>query len=170
MNGIRITEHLECPAENPSMRQPLRRARQGFTLIELMVAVVIVGILAAVAYPAYTSFVQRGRRADAMAVLTAVVQAQERYRANNSAYASSLDALNVDASAITSNYDVSTAGVGNPASLVSGYVVTAAINASGRQKNDTVCAQMSVQLDGAKLQYLAYDTTNADTRLACWGR
>lgn len=87
---------------------------RGFSLIELMVVVVIAGILAAVAYPAYTSHVQRGRRADAMAVLTAVVQAQERYRANNATYAATASALGVDVSQLTQIYSLTLAGVGNP--------------------------------------------------------
>lgn len=152
------------------MRQSLRQAHCGFSLIELMVVVVIAGILAAVAYPMYTSFLQRSRRADAMAVLTAVVQAQERYRTNLSSYASDLVALNVNTSAITNSYAVSIAGIGNPPSLTSGYVVSAAVNSSGPQKNYTTCATMGVQLDGAVLTYLATDANNVDTRSTCWAR
>ncbi|MEX6435586.1 type IV pilin protein, partial [Escherichia coli] len=40
-----------------------RRSVQGFTLVELMVAVAVVGILAAVAYPSYSESVRKGRRA-----------------------------------------------------------------------------------------------------------
>ncbi|WP_161955496.1 type IV pilin protein, partial [Escherichia coli] len=83
-------------------------------MIELMVVVVIAGILAAVAYPSYTSHVQRGRRADAMVVLTAIVQAQERYRANNSTYAATASALGVDESKLTQIYSLTLEGVGNP--------------------------------------------------------
>lgn len=135
-----------------------------------MVTVVIVGILAAIAYPAYTSFVQRSRRADAIAVLTAIVQAQERYRSNVSSYAPDATTLNVDTSAITKSYDVSIAGVGSPASLTSGYIVSATVNSSGPQKNDNTCATMSIQLDGAKLSYLAADAASADTHLTCWAQ
>jgi type IV pilus assembly protein PilE len=154
------------------MRPPARQVRQGFTLIELMVVVVIAGILAAIAYPAYTSSVQRSRRADAMSVLTALVQAQERYRSNNSAYAPDVGTLGMtnDVSAIAPNYDVSIAGVGNPPALASGYIATATVKSSGLQKNDTSCATMSIQLQGALLQYLAYDASSNDTRLTCWGR
>lgn len=85
---------------------PAQRHR-GFTLIELMVTVVIIGILAAVAYPAYTSSVQRSRRADAVALLTSVVQAQERYRSNRATYASDIAAdLKIDDAAITKYYSV----------------------------------------------------------------
>lgn len=46
-----------------------KRPQKGFTLIELMIVVAIVGILSAIAYPSYTEYVQRGHRADARAGL-----------------------------------------------------------------------------------------------------
>jgi type IV pilus assembly protein PilE len=57
---------------------------RGFTLIELIVAIAIVAILAAIAIPAYTSHVQKSRRADAKAELSLLAQAMERcYTAQN---------------------------------------------------------------------------------------
>ena len=51
----------------------------GFTLIELMITVVIVGILAAVAYPSYQNYVTQTRRSDAQVALATVANQQEKY-------------------------------------------------------------------------------------------
>jgi len=68
--------------------------RRGFTLIEVMVTVAIVAILAAIAFPSFMSQVRASRRADAVATLSQVQQAQERWRANCPCYAGSLTAPN----------------------------------------------------------------------------
>lgn len=66
----------------------------GFTLIELMIVVAVIAILAAVAVPAYFDSIRKSRRADAIATLSRVQQAQERWRANCPCYAGSLTAAN----------------------------------------------------------------------------
>jgi len=59
------------------------RSVRGFTLIELVIAVAIVGVLAAIAFPFYDQHVVKARRADAMQAVTAAASALERYRAAN---------------------------------------------------------------------------------------
>lgn len=63
------------------------RKDKGFTLIELMIAVVIVGILASIAYPSYIRQVQQSRQADAQGQVMEFASAMEAYRAKNFSYA-----------------------------------------------------------------------------------
>lgn len=145
----------------------------GFSLIELMVALVIAGILAAIAYPVYTAQVQRGRRADAINALTAVMQAQERYRGNNSAYAETLSALGVNVATLTPLYSVTLEGIGATPSFASGYIATATPVAGGKQASDITCKTLAVKLEGATPIYSATgDPSNSGTdrvtTAECW--
>ncbi len=73
----------------PVSRRPCcdSRRQAAFTLVELLIALSIMGILAAVALPAYSSYVAQSRQADAQRQLMVVAQAQEIYRFQNGAYA-----------------------------------------------------------------------------------
>ena len=69
------------------------KKNRGMTLVELLIVVAIVAILASVALPSWNSQVQKARRADARNTLMFVQVEQEKYRADNGSYASSMSAL-----------------------------------------------------------------------------
>lgn len=65
--------------------KPSQRAN-GFTLIEMMIVVAVIGILGAVAYPMYTDQIRKGKRAEARAALMNLLQQQERYMTQRNVY------------------------------------------------------------------------------------
>jgi type IV pilus assembly protein PilE len=69
------------------------RRQRGFTLLELMIVVVVVAILAAIAFPQYRDYVVRSNRAVAKSLLTQVADRQEQFYVANKRYAGNLDAL-----------------------------------------------------------------------------
>ena len=69
------------------------RKMQGITLMELMIVVIIVGILAAVAYPNYRDFAARAKRNEAKAALLQIATNQERFYLNNNTYTSDMTQL-----------------------------------------------------------------------------
>jgi len=71
-------------------------AGKGFTLIEMIVVVIIIGILSAIALPMYHKSVERSRISDAQITLKAIQEAQERYAYEHDAYATTAAELDID--------------------------------------------------------------------------
>ena len=89
------------------MVQAFRRsegAAKGFSLMELMVTVAIVGVLTAVAMPSYSGYIDRSRRGDGMDYLLKIAAAQEVYYLANKTYTSTLSSLNMDATSSDKHY------------------------------------------------------------------
>lgn len=80
------------------MGKPSRAAR-GFTLIEMMIAVAVLGILAAVAYPSYVNQLRQSRRTDAKVALLDLAARQERFFSVNNIYANTPAQLGYGAAA-----------------------------------------------------------------------
>ena len=81
-------------------------AEQGFTLIEVMIVVAIVGILSAIAYPSYTEFVRRGHRADARAGLLQAQQWLERAATATGTYPTTLPTALTWSGDASKRYDI----------------------------------------------------------------
>ena len=80
--------------------------RKGFTLLELIVVIIIIGILATLGFTQYTKMVEKGRTAEARSILGTIRTAQESYYLENGSYATSLSSLPVEApsSCTTTHY------------------------------------------------------------------
>ena len=110
-----------------------RRRTGGFTLIELMIVVAIIGILAAIAIPSYQEYIIKSRRIEATSTLTQIQLAEEKYRGNNLSYGT---LLQLGLAPASSYYTFSVTS--------SGDTYTLAATAIGNQASDPVCANLSI--------------------------
>ena len=147
--------------------------QRGFTLIEVMIVMVVIAILAAIAYPSYQSQVRKSRRSDAVVLMSLVQQAQERWRANNATYTSTIGTGGLALSNASSGgyYSVATAA-GAAAAAATSFTVTA--TAQSAQTSDTGCQALRIDTTAGNITYLAGATvgTLVDDAAArrCWNR
>ena len=118
---------------------------KGFTLIELMIVIAVIGIIAAIAIPSYSQYVVRSKRGDAMAALLSASQAVERFKSNNNFSYSGVNApfarIPADSVAGKQNYDVAIANLSSTT-----YTITASPVNSMSGKDDV----LSLDQDGNK--------------------
>lgn len=122
-------------------RRPGRAAR-GFSLIDMMSACAITGILAAVALPSWQGSLVKTRRVDAVQALTRLQAAQERYRDEHGRYATTLEALQLGARSEAGHYTLAV-----EAEAAGRYRALATPTAGGAQAGDADCAPLTLAVD-----------------------
>ena len=152
-----------------------RVSARGFSLIELLIAMVIVAILASIAIPSYQAYVLRSHRTDAKSALLDLASMEERFFSTNNSYTDIPNNL---------GYPGAVAGVPFPVGLNGYYQVTVAqtpaappvngnngtpatytitANALGNQQNDTQCLQFTINSAGQQ-------TAAPDPQVNCWSK
>jgi type IV pilus assembly protein PilE len=115
--------------------------RRGFTLIELMIVLAVIGILATIAYPSYQDSIRQARRIEAQSIMLDIQLLQEKYRVNHVSYGSL-----TDLGSFSSGY-YTFAISGNTAHA---YTITATAKSGTSQAGDTGCSAMTLNQASAK--------------------
>ena len=102
----------------------LREKRQGFTLLELIIVIIVIGILASIALPRYIRIAEKGRAGEAKNMLSAVRSAQMRYAAQYATYAGNISTLDINLPA-AKYYTIAATGAGSNMSDETVVIATA---------------------------------------------
>lgn len=148
--------------------------QRGMTLIELLIVVAVIGVLAAVAYPAYTNQVERGRRSEGKAVLLKAAQQMERYYTINNCYPSATAACGNAAASAAALTAAGILAFSADNAATSWYTVSVTVNpqdftltatpVAARGFVDLKCGNLTLSNTGAKAM------SGTDTLANCWSR
>lgn len=136
----------------------------GFTLLELLIAVGIVGVLASLTLPSMSLVLHKARRAEARAALLAIQHAQERYYLDHLRYADEVPPHAGSAGSPAGGvgdyqFRIETSRDGQH------YLASATVSPQGRQRTDRLCREFQVDALG---QQRAFDASGRPTADRCW--
>ena len=143
--------------------------QQGFSLIELLIVMVVLGIIVGVGVPGYREYMRRANRADATTALLRIAAAQERFYIQNGIYASNAQLAPAPPFGLgignTERNYYNLAIAPGPGGLATGYFAFAVINAGEAQADDMRCAGFTIDERG---QRQAVDSGGGDATEYCW--
>lgn len=161
---------MNTKTETGNRKGLLNRRSAGFTMIEMLITIAIIGILAAVAYPSYNQSTRKARRSDAAATALTIQVAQEKFRGSCPFYAQSLGSTNTCGStaALSTVKAPSTSSEGYysmsiTASSATGNAYEIKATATGSQAADTGCTTLT-------LTFNSTNPTGLKAPTACWAR
>lgn len=137
---------------------------RGFTLPDIVVALLIAALLAAIALPSFADAIRRSRRAEAVAALNQLQLAQERWRADNAAYSSDLAELGQPSATPNGHYTIHIVSADDRTHVASASAV-------GTQARDESCTVLTLQLSGGVLRYTSTDAHGSESAAVpnlCW--
>jgi type IV pilus assembly protein PilE len=128
---------------------------KGFSLVELMIVLAIIGVLSAIAYPSYDSYMKKSRRSDAKVALQAMADKQERFYLQNNTYTA--NTANVGGTGTEKNYYV----LSIDSADVNAFALTATAVAGSPQAADTTT-------NNGDCTVIKLTSAGAKTPNACW--
>lgn len=133
----------------------MRNRIAGFTLIELMIVVVVIGVLATIAVPSYRQYSIRAQRTEAKSALLQLAANQERfYTRNGNTYVTDLASINMSATTEGNRYVLRVTSADASA-------FTATATATARMADDADCQVFTINSEGQR-------TASPDPRGDCW--
>lgn len=129
---------------------------KGFTLLELMIAITILGIITIIGVGSYSTYVRKGRRVDAMNMLLSISLAEEKYRGSNTTYGTLAE---VWSNVSTSPEGYYTVAISNVSATSYTLTATAVGNQANDSENGSSCGTLTLTMSNG---------TITKTPSVCW--